>query len=179
MKSYYCAILTAMAALLLAGCAEKTESIFPEAAASAAPAVATPVIEATPAAEIAEQPETTEEPEATEAPKATEKPKATEEPKATEKPKATEEPALQSVTSGMSSGGYESITVKAGIPVRWNLKVPDGALTGCNSAIVIPEYGIEKTLQTGDNIIEFTPGEEGTVQFSCWMGMIRAEIKIV
>ena len=173
MKSYYCAILTAMAALLLAGCAEKTESIFPEAAASAAPAVATPVIEATPTAEIAEQPETTEEPEATEAPKATEKPKATEE------PKATKEPALQSVTSGMSSGGYESITVKAGIPVRWNLKVPDGALTGCNSAIVIPEYGIEKTLQTGDNIIEFTPVEEGTVQFSCWMGMIRAEIKIV
>ena len=79
----------------------------------------------------------------------------------------------------MSYNGYDSITVKAGIPVRWNLKVPEGVLTGCNNAIVIPEYGIEKTLQAGDNIIEFTPEEPGTVQFTCWMGMIRSEINVV
>jgi len=31
----------------------------------------------------------------------------------------------------------------------------------------------------GDNIIEFTPTETGTIPYSCWMGMIKSNITIV
>ena len=44
--------------------------------------------------------------------------------------------------------------------------------------IFIPEYGIEKKFQVGENIIEFTPAEEGTFSYSCWMGMIRSSIVV-
>lgn len=86
---------------------------------------------------------------------------------------------IQEVYSQVGYDSYESITVKSGIPVKWHLNVPEGSLNGCNNAIIIPQYGIEKELQEGDNIIEFTPQGTGTVQFSCWMGMIRSEIRIV
>lgn len=180
MKSYYRVMIAAMAALLLAGCEGRPDSgsIFAEAEAITALPVQVPA--ATPVSTETPIPEMTEAPalEPTEQHRATEKPKE-EKTEAPEEPKATEEPELQKVNSSMSYNGYDSITVKAGIPVRWNLKVPEGVLTGCNNAIVIPEYGIEKTLQAGDNIIEFTPEEPGTVQFTCWMGMIRSEINVV
>ena len=86
---------------------------------------------------------------------------------------------IQEIYSQADYGSYEGITVKAGIPVKWHLNVPEGKLNGCNNAIIIPQYGIEKELQEGDNIIEFTPKEAGNVPFSCWMGMIRSEIKIL
>ena len=86
---------------------------------------------------------------------------------------------VQEVYSKADQGSFDGITVKAGVPVRWHLEVPAGKLNGCNNAITIPQYGIEKELQEGDNIIEFTPTETGTVPFSCWMGMIRSEIKVI
>jgi plastocyanin domain-containing protein len=52
-------------------------------------------------------------------------------------------------------------------------------LNGCNNAIVIPEFKIEKRLQVGDNIIEFTPTKTGKFRYSCWMGMIRGTITVV
>lgn len=91
----------------------------------------------------------------------------------------TEQTEVQEVYSKANYGSFDGITVKAGVPVRWHLEVPAGKLNGCNNAITIPQYGIEKELQEGDNIIEFTPTETGTVPFSCWMGMIRSEIKVV
>ena len=33
-------------------------------------------------------------------------------------------------------------------------------------------------LKEGDNLIEFTPTEAGVIQYTCWMGMIRARILI-
>lgn len=180
MKGYYSVMMAAMTMLLLAGCAGRPDSgsIFAgteTAAASPAQKPAVGIVSAE-----APSPEMTEIP----APEPTEQVEATGEPEAekTDVPEdtgATEEPELQKVSSSMSYNGYDSIPVKAGIPVRWNLKVPEGALTTCNNAIVIPEYGIEKTLQVGDNIIEFTPEEPGNVQFTCWMGMIKSEIKVV
>ena len=180
MKSYYRVMMAAMAALLLAGCAGRPDSgsIFAEAEAITASPVQVPA--AAPVSTETPIPEMTETPalEPTEQHRATEKPKA-EKTDAPEEPKVTEKPELQKINSSMSYNSYDSITVKAGIPVRWNLKVPEGILTGCNNAIIIPQYGIEKELQEGDNIIEFMPKETGNVPFSCWMGMIRSEIKIV
>lgn len=86
--------------------------------------------------------------------------------------------ALQTVTTTLDSGTYEPITVKAGTPVKWTIHADQGSLTGCNSTIVIPAYGIKKELHPGDNIIEFTPTETGTFSYSCWMGMIRSSITV-
>ncbi|WP_156029208.1 hypothetical protein [Bacillus gaemokensis] len=38
------------------------------------------------------------------------------------------------------------------------------------------EYGIEKSLEVGENLIVFTPEKPGTYMYSCWMGMIRGVI---
>lgn len=84
----------------------------------------------------------------------------------------------QLVTTQLTSRGYEPIVVQQGIPVKWNLQADTKSLNGCNSAIVIPAYNIQKNLVPGDNIIEFIPTESGVVNFSCWMGMIRSTITV-
>lgn len=62
-------------------------------------------------------------------------------------------------------------TVKKGIPVRWEINGIN--VSGCSNEIVIPELGIRKKISKGLNIIEFTPEKEGTLPFSCWMGMLN------
>ncbi|MDF2819621.1 MAG: heavy metal transporter [Clostridiales bacterium] len=86
---------------------------------------------------------------------------------------------VQIVTTQLSSGRYEPITVQKGIPVRWTIQAPEGSINGCNNSIIIPKYDKEFKLAVGDNIIEFTPTESGSVPFSCWMGMIRSRITVV
>jgi sulfite exporter TauE/SafE/copper chaperone CopZ len=86
---------------------------------------------------------------------------------------------VQEVTTGLSSGSYEPIVVQKGIPVKWTIQAEDGDINGCNNSIIIQKYGIQKTLEVGDNVIEFTPTDSGTVPFSCWMGMIRSKITVV
>ena len=86
---------------------------------------------------------------------------------------------IQTVTTKLSSGRYEPITVKKGIPVKWIIKAEKKDINGCNNEIYIPKYNIEKKLAVGDNIIEFTPTESGTFAYSCWMGMIRSKITVV
>lgn len=85
---------------------------------------------------------------------------------------------VQEIISELTGYGYPAITVKAGIPVKWTIKAPKGSLNGCNYALVIPEYNIQKRLAEGDNVIEFTPTRTGTFVYSCWMGMIRSTIKV-
>ena len=89
------------------------------------------------------------------------------------------EDGVQVVNSTLSSGKYPSITVQAGLPVKWMIDAPQGSVNGCNNRVFIPEYNIEYQFKTGENVIEFTPSETGTFPFSCWMGMIRSTIKVV
>lgn len=76
-------------------------------------------------------------------------------------------------------GSYEDFTVQAKIPVKLIINVPEGKLNGCNNEIIISEYDIDIKLQTGENIVEFTPEETGTFNYSCWMGMITNYITVV
>lgn len=66
------------------------------------------------------------------------------------------------------------IRVKKGIPVQ--LIGDMNNMPGCSRSIVIPEFGIKKTISEGDNVIEFTPDKSGTFQFSCSMNMYRGQI---
>jgi cytochrome c biogenesis protein CcdA len=85
----------------------------------------------------------------------------------------------QVVKSTLAPGRYPNITVAVGTPVKWTIYAPEGSINGCNGSIIIPEYGIDHyAFQTGDNVIEFMPGETGRFTYSCWMGMIRGSITV-
>ena len=83
---------------------------------------------------------------------------------------------IQVIKSTLVSGRYPNITVQAGVPVKWVIDAPAGSINGCNYKILLKEYGIEYTFSVGENIIEFTPVKSGTVQYTCWMGMICGNI---
>ncbi|MDR1826793.1 MAG: sulfite exporter TauE/SafE family protein, partial [Methylobacteriaceae bacterium] len=85
----------------------------------------------------------------------------------------------QIVRSTLTSSRYPSITVQVGVPVRWIIDAPPGSINGCNNRMIIPEYRLEHEFTPGENVIEFTPGETGRFSYSCWMGMIRATIRVV
>lgn len=89
------------------------------------------------------------------------------------------ENGIQIVDSTLSSGSYPTITVQAGLPVKWTINAPKGSINGCNNRMFIPEYKIEYQFKPGENIIDFIPTKTGTVPYSCWMGMIRGSINIV
>jgi sulfite exporter TauE/SafE/plastocyanin domain-containing protein/copper chaperone CopZ len=80
------------------------------------------------------------------------------------------------MTANVSGYTPNTLFVQKGMPVQW---VVDGEeITGCNNSIVIPALNIQQKLQSGNNLIEFTPGTED-LNFSCWMGMKRGIIKVV
>lgn len=86
---------------------------------------------------------------------------------------------VQVVTTNLESGSYPPFTVQKGIPVKWILKAKPENLNGCNGTVTIPRFNIQKKLVPGDNIIEFTPDAEGTIPYTCWMGMINSTITVV
>lgn len=64
----------------------------------------------------------------------------------------------------------DRFVLQKGVPVRW---IIDGKeINGCNNAIQVPKLGIKFDIKPGEQVIEFTPENEGTIPFSCWMGMI-------
>lgn len=92
---------------------------------------------------------------------------------------ATVEGNVQVVTTNLESGAYAPIVLQKGIPVKWNMKAEAQNINGCNGTLTIAKYNIEKKLVPGDNIIEFTPEEDGDIPYTCWMGMIGSNIKVV
>lgn len=78
---------------------------------------------------------------------------------------------VQIVRMTQYAGGYQpkEFTIKRGMPVKWVIdsKAPDT----CSGSIRIAKLGINKELQRGENIIEFTPTDKGEIKFSCVMGM--------
>ena len=86
---------------------------------------------------------------------------------------------MQYVDSELDFGSYPEITVYSGIPVKWTIHVPEEVINGCNYKMVLSAYGITHEFTPGENVIEFTPGEPGTVSYTCWMGMINGKINII
>ena len=80
---------------------------------------------------------------------------------------------FQEVNMDVDTGGYSpnSFVLKKAVPVKWNVNVKQ--LSGCNQELVLNQYGIDKNLKQGLNVIEFTPDKEGTITFTCGMGMLR------
>ncbi len=85
---------------------------------------------------------------------------------------------IQVIYSTIQPGRYPDIKVQTGVPVKWIINAPKGSLNGCNYKMLLRAYGIEHTFSEGENVIEFTPAKSGTVQYTCWMGMIRGTITV-
>ncbi len=86
---------------------------------------------------------------------------------------------VQEVRMTQRSNGYSpnKFTIKKDIPVRWIITSTDGY--SCASALVSQKLGVQKYLQEGENIIEFTPTQLGTIPFSCSMGMYTGSFLVV
>lgn len=88
------------------------------------------------------------------------------------------ENGVQIVKMTADGSGYtpNGLYIQKNMPVKW---VIDGkALNSCNGQIIIPSLNIQKDLQPGENVIEFTPKDKD-ISFSCGMGMIRGIFKVV
>ncbi len=85
----------------------------------------------------------------------------------------------QVVNMTQLASGYSpnSFTIKAGVPVKWVVNSVDS--NSCAASLYSQKLNIRKFLKPGENIIEFTPTEVGTIPFSCSMGMYRGSFKVV
>lgn len=81
----------------------------------------------------------------------------------------------QEVRMTQGGGGYEPnvLNVEVGREVRWIIN--STSPFSCASSIVVPEYGISRSLKRGENVIAFTPTRTGEIPFSCSMGMFRGK----
>lgn len=86
---------------------------------------------------------------------------------------------VQIVRMTQDSTGYEpnAFTVTRGVPVRWIINSTDQYT--CAASIMASAIGVRKNLSAGENVIEFTPNETGTIPFSCSMGMYRGQFTVV
>ncbi|MBU2634062.1 MAG: sulfite exporter TauE/SafE family protein [Nanoarchaeota archaeon] len=64
----------------------------------------------------------------------------------------------------------DKFVLKKDVPVKWIINGKE--INGCNNAIQVPKLGLKFDIKKGEQIIEFTPTEEGVISWSCWMGMI-------
>lgn len=74
---------------------------------------------------------------------------------------------------------YKDIIVQKDIPVKMIINVSKDKLTGCNNEIIINEFNIKEKLEVGTNIIEFIPRKEEVIVYTCWMDMIKNNIKVI
>ncbi|HSW97031.1 MAG TPA: sulfite exporter TauE/SafE family protein [Candidatus Saccharimonadales bacterium] len=89
------------------------------------------------------------------------------------------ENGVQVVSMTESASGYSpsSFTIQNGIPVKWVINAKD--ISTCASSIVSSQLNIRQGLHQGINTIGFTPTQEGTVNFSCIMGMYTGQFNVV
>ena len=69
-----------------------------------------------------------------------------------------------------------TLTIKNGIPVKWIIY--GDQVSSCTNKIIVPSLNISKSIVAGENIINFTPKTTGTIDFSCWMGMVRGKFMV-
>ena len=86
---------------------------------------------------------------------------------------------VQVVRMDQTARGYSpnNFTVEVGVPVKWIITSKDP--NSCASSIVSSKLGVKKSLHPGENVIEFTPKEIGTIKFSCSMGMYTGGFNVV
>jgi plastocyanin domain-containing protein len=92
--------------------------------------------------------------------------------KTTEAVSSTMESGYQIIRMDVVRSGWQpaSFKLKKGIPVKWFINGKE--LTNCNDAIDVPALDLHFQIRQGEQTIEFTPDQSGSIPWSCWMGMI-------
>ena len=76
-------------------------------------------------------------------------------------------------------GGYEPalIRVRKDRPVR--LVFDRQETSGCSEELVLPAFGVRRFLPAFETtVVEFTPREAGTYEFTCGMSMLRGKLVV-
>lgn len=86
---------------------------------------------------------------------------------------------LQIIETYANNSGYQPsfYILQKGKKVKWIIN--GETINGCNNEIIIPQLEIRQKLESGINIVEFVPEEEGELVFSCWMGMLGGSFHVV
>lgn len=84
-------------------------------------------------------------------------------------------PQLLKMMVDKKGWGKKVIHFEYGKKARWEIDVKE--ITMCNRELEIPALGISKRLKKGLNVIEFNPGKHQTLVYTCWMGMLKGELK--
>lgn len=92
--------------------------------------------------------------------------------------KATIVDGKQTIEITAGTRGYSPKVVYIQKDIPTDFIINGERLTSCNNEINIPSLNIKKKLESGENIISFTPGDSD-ISYSCWMGMLRGNIKVV
>lgn len=89
------------------------------------------------------------------------------------------ENGVQVVKMTQGTYGYSpnAFNIAKGIPVKWVITSTDP--NTCASTILVNDLGIRKTLDAGENTIEFTADKVGQIRFSCSMGMYTGVFNVV
>lgn len=93
--------------------------------------------------------------------------------------KAVVKKDYQEVRINLDYDSYKDIIVQKNIPVKLIIHASKEKLTGCNNEIQINKFNIKKHLEVGDNVILFTPKKEETINYTCFMNMIKNKIKVI
>jgi hypothetical protein len=86
---------------------------------------------------------------------------------------------VQRVSAKLNIVAYPSILVQRGIPVEFTLSAASDGIDECNEWILLPDYGIERRLAVGDNVLRFTPEESGVFQIVCALGRMKSSVTVV
>lgn len=94
-------------------------------------------------------------------------------------PNVVVEDGVQVVRMKELRGGYspDHFTIVKDMPVKWIIDAQDPY--SCASVLLMKKYNIRKFLAAGENIINFTPTEAGTIKFSCSMGMYSGSFTVI
>ena len=92
---------------------------------------------------------------------------------------AVMEDGFQTVRLELDFDSFGDVIVQKGVPVRIVLHAEKEKITGCNNEVVSADFDFDVPISPGDNVIEFTPMEEGDYVYTCWMNMIRNRIKVI
>ena len=92
---------------------------------------------------------------------------------------STREGDVQVLRTTQVGNGYEPAVarVAVGVPVRWEI---NSVAASCASALYAPALGLGTVLlESGVNVLEFTPTEVGRLPYTCAMGMYTGAIDVV
>ncbi len=86
--------------------------------------------------------------------------------------------AVQEIEMTQSSSWYspEVIKIKPNTKIKWHIKGTNPY--SCSVQLLVPSLDINKTLDNGDNLIEFISPKEWEIPFSCWMWMYNWKLVV-